>query len=143
MNRNWLNKLRNHKRWRALPAIAFILLAGILIELLSLVQYNYAHSLVKEELDYRVESELAIKSIRVRSMLISNEKMVDNYLWPVQQQIHKPDNIPNVIGRLVQAALWKQLHFPGTKCTMMLSASRARTERQECGSTKKPHIRRL
>ena len=99
--KNWLNKLKNHKRWRAISAIAFILLAGILIELLSLVQYNYAHSLVKEELDYRVESELAIKSIRVRSMLISNEKMVDNYLWPVQQQIHKPDNIPNVIGRLV------------------------------------------
>ena len=98
---NWINKFKKSKYWQAISAIAIILLAGLLIELLSLAQYNYAHSLVKEELDYRIENELAIKSIRVRSMLKSNEKMVDNYLWPVQRQIDNPDNIYNVIGRLV------------------------------------------
>lgn len=96
-----IDKIKRHRSWRALSAIAIILLAGALIELLSLVQYNYAHSLVKEELDYRIENELTIKSIRVKGMLKSSEKMVKNYLWPVQRQIDDPDNIYNVIGRLV------------------------------------------
>ena len=101
MNRNWLNKLKNHKRWRALSAIAIILLAGLLIELLSLAQYNYAHNLVEEELDYRVESELTLKSVRVRSMLRSSEKMVRIYMWPVQRQIHQPEAIYHILHRLV------------------------------------------
>ena len=88
-----IDKIKRHRSWRALSAIAIILLAGALIELLSLVQYNYAHSLVKEELDYRIENELTIKSIRVKGMLKSSEKMVKNYLWPVQRQIDDPDNI--------------------------------------------------
>ena len=96
-----IDKIKRHRSWRALSAIAIILLAGALIELLSLVQYNYAHSLVKEELDYRIENELTIKSIRVKGMLKSSEKMVKNYLWPVQRQIDDPDNIYNVIGHLV------------------------------------------
>ena len=101
MNRNWLNKLKNHKKWRALSAIAIVVLAGLLIELVSLVQYNYAHNLVEEGLDYRVENELTLKSVRVRSMLKSNEKLVKNYLWPIQRQIDHPDRIYGIISRLV------------------------------------------
>ena len=101
MIKNWLNKLRNHKKWRAISAIAIILFAGFLIELMSLAQYNYAHDLVEEGLDRHVENELTLKSVRVRSMLKSSEKMVNNYLWPIQQQINRPEVIYNIIHRLV------------------------------------------
>ncbi len=101
MIKNWLNKLKNHKKWRAISAIAIILFAGFLIELMSLAQYNYAHNLVEEELDRHVENELTLKSVRVKSMLKSSEKMVRNYLWPIQQQIDHPEAIYNIIHRLV------------------------------------------
>jgi sigma-B regulation protein RsbU (phosphoserine phosphatase) len=101
MIRDWLNKLKNHKKWRAISAIAIILFAGFLIELMSLAQYNYAHDLVEEGLDRHVENELTLKSVRVRSMLKSSEKMVNNYLWPIQQQINRPEAIYNIIHRLV------------------------------------------
>ena len=101
MIKNWLNKLKNHKKWRAISAIAIILFAGFLIELMSLAQYNYAHNLVEEGLDHHVENELTLKSVRVRSMLKSSEKMVRNYLWPIQQQINRPEAIYNIIHRLV------------------------------------------
>ena len=68
---------------------------------MSLLQYNYTHRLMENELDYRTESELTLKSVRVRSMLKSNEKMVSNYLWPIQRQIDHPDNIYNILHRLV------------------------------------------
>lgn len=78
-----------------------ILLAGALIEAISFAQYNYTHRLMENELDYRAESELTLKSVRVRSMLKSSEKMVRNYLWSVQQQIDNPDKIYNDLHRLV------------------------------------------
>ena len=101
MIREQLNRIKGHRRWRALSAIGIILLAGALIEAMSLLQYNYTHRLMENELDYRTESELTLKSVRVRSMLKSNEKMVSNYLWPIQRQINHPDNIYNILYRLV------------------------------------------
>ena len=92
---------KKNKIWRALPALATIIIAGLLIELISLVQYQYAHRMMENELDNRVENELTLKSVRVRGMLKSSEKMVRNYLWPIQQQINRPEAIYNIIHRLV------------------------------------------
>ena len=65
------------------------------------MQYQYAHRLIEDELDYRVESELTLKSVRVRSMLKSNERMVRNYQWSIQQQIRQSDNFYNILYRIV------------------------------------------
>ena len=65
--------------WRAFSAVGVILLAGALIEAISLAQYRYTHRLMETELDYRAESEMTLKSVRVKGMLKSNEKMVRNY----------------------------------------------------------------
>ena len=96
-----INRLRGHKSWRAISAIAIILLAGALIEIVSLLQYRYIHRMMESELDYRTESELTLKAVRVRSMLLSNEQMVHNYMWPIQQQLQKPENFYNILHRLV------------------------------------------
>lgn len=98
---NWLNKIREHKRSRVFSALAIILLAGILIEAMSLTQYKYTHHLMEEELDYRIESELAIKSLRVKGMLKGYERMMRNYKWPIEQQLKQPDRIYTIIHQLV------------------------------------------
>ena len=92
---------KQSKIWRALTALATIIIAVLLIELITLVQYNYTHRLMENELGHRAESELTLKSVRVRSMLKSSEKMVLNYLWPMQQLSQTPDTIYNVLQRLV------------------------------------------
>ncbi|MBQ9555237.1 MAG: SpoIIE family protein phosphatase [Muribaculaceae bacterium] len=101
-NWSWLDKIRNRKKWKFFSALAIILLAGALIEAMSLIQYKYTHHLMEDELDYRIESELTLKSVRVRSMLKSNERLVRNYQWPIREQIHhNPENIYKIIRRLV------------------------------------------
>ena len=92
---------KRNRIWRALPALATIIIAGLLIEIISLIQYNYTHRMMETELDYNVENELAIKSTYVKSMLKTNEEMVENYMWPIQRQIHQPDAIYDIIHRLV------------------------------------------
>ena len=96
-----LNRLNVSKNWKKLSALGFVLLAIVLIEAISLTQYRYTHKLIENELDYRTESELTLKSVRVRGMLKSNEKMVHNYLWPIQRQIKHPDKIYDIIKRVV------------------------------------------
>ena len=87
--------------WRAFSAVGVILLAGALIEAISLAQYRYTHRLMETELDYRAESEMTLKSVRVRGMLKSNEKMLNNYLWPIQRQLNRPEAVYQILGRLV------------------------------------------
>ncbi len=95
---NWLN---TRKRWRYLSALGIVLLAIVIIVAIALFQYKYTHRLVENELDYRAESELTQKSLRVKSMLKSNEKMVHNYLWPIQQQINHPERIYGILNRIL------------------------------------------
>ena len=68
---------------------------------MALIQYNYAHSLLEEELDLRIENEMTLKAVRVRGILRSHESMTRNYLWPVRQQIYTPDKIYPILNRLV------------------------------------------
>ena len=96
-----INRLKGRRSWRALLAVGVIILAGALIEAMSLLQYRYTHRLLEAELDNRAENELTLKSVRVRSMLKSNEKMVHNYIWPIQRQIDHPDHIYDIVQRLV------------------------------------------
>ena len=76
--RQLINKIKERRFWRAISAVAIILLAGALIELMSLIQFRYTHRLMETELDYHTESEMTLKSVRVKGMLLSNEKMVRN-----------------------------------------------------------------
>ena len=96
-----LFKRRKNKIRRVLPALATVIIAGLLIELISLIQYKYTHRLMEIELDNSVENELTLKAVRVKGLLKSSEKMVNNYMWPVQRQINRPEAIYNVIHRLV------------------------------------------
>ncbi len=96
-----ISKIKERRSWRTLSAIALILLAGTLIELMSLLQYRYIHNMMETELDYRTESELTLKAVHIKSLLSNNENLVRNYLWPLQHQINKPDNIYGILKRLV------------------------------------------
>ena len=92
-------KLRNYRR--IIPTIVIIFCAALMIVLISLSQYKYARQLVEEELSHRAENEMTIKAIFVKSLLSSHEKMVRNYLWPIQHQIHNPEALYGILNRIV------------------------------------------
>ena len=116
------DRLKKHCTSKHVVAIAIIMFAGILIELMSLAQYRYAHNMIEEELGLRAENEMTLKSVRVRGMLKSSEKIVRNYAWPVQTQINNPANISRVLQRIVSTnhdvmssfVAFVPGHIPGT-----------------------------
>ena len=96
-----ISKIKVRWPWRTLSAIALIVLAGALIELMTFLQYRYTHRLMETELDYRTESELTLKAVVIKRRLSSSQKLAFNYLWPIQRQLHNPEATYGILQRLV------------------------------------------
>ena len=95
-------RLQEFRSWKGASALGIILLAGLLIEAISFAQYRYTHRLFEDELDYRVESELTLKSVRVRSILKSNEKLIRNRIWDITNSLNHPDSIYSITRHVVE-----------------------------------------
>ena len=91
-----------NRKLKALAALGAIIVAVLLIEVITLLQYRYIHHTMEDELDYHNESELTLKAVLVKSMLNTHEQMVRNYMWPVQRQIGRPDPLYQVLHRVVR-----------------------------------------
>jgi len=78
-----------------------ILLAALLIETVSFMQYRYMHGLLQDELDYRAEGELTMKSMRVRGILRSHERLMNSMAWPIGENLATPDSLYDVLRHFV------------------------------------------
>ena len=90
--RDWLRK-------RA--GLVIIVLAAALLELLSGAQYLSTHQLLEETLEKRVESELTLKAILIKSTLNSAEDILKNHIWDIRQNLEQPDSVMEALGRMI------------------------------------------
>ena len=86
--------------WRNL---SLIVVSALLLELVSALQYYYAHGLLEEETEERVLTVLNYKAYSLRQVLNSTEQMMRDHLWDVEHNLHKPDSLYNVLTRIVRA----------------------------------------
>ena len=86
--------------WRNL---SLIVVSALLLELVSALQYYYAHGLLEEETEERVLTVLNYKAYSLRQVLNSTEQMMRDHLWDVERNLHKPDSLYNVLTRIVRA----------------------------------------
>lgn len=85
--------------WRSLVVIV---LAALLLELVSAVQYYYAHQLLEEELEHRVLTELTVESFALKQTLNSTEQTLKEHLWDVERNLQQPDSMYPVLRRVIQ-----------------------------------------
>ena len=86
--------------WRNL---SLIVVSALLLELVSALQYYYAHGLLEEETEERVLTVLNYKAYSLRQVLNSTEQMMRDHLWDVEHNLHKPDSLYSVLTRIVRA----------------------------------------
>ncbi len=97
--KGWLRHLTGLQGgWRSLVVIV---LAALLLELVSAVQYYYARELLEEELEYRVLTELNVESYVLKQTLNSTEQTLQEHLWDVERNLHEPDSMFSVLHRMV------------------------------------------
>ncbi len=91
------------KRRSLYTRLGIIILAALLLEVLSAVQYTYMHSLMDDELEKHVLSELSAKGSLLRQTLRSAEATLDEHLWDIRRTIHNPDSVMQATVRLLCA----------------------------------------
>lgn len=95
---NILKKLRPET---SRSSLALIVVAAVLVEVTSAVQYWFAREGIREEVQQRAETELKVKSLEIQKVMVAVEAVVQNSVWEVEQQIDQPDSLYKVIGRIV------------------------------------------
>jgi len=81
--------------------IAVLVVAALLLECTSLVQYWFAREGIREEVVHRAQSELKVKSLTIENFLVEVETAIKNLAWIAEEQIQSPDSMYSVARRLL------------------------------------------
>ena len=84
------------KIFKKLRGLTLILLAALLLEIISGIQYYYTHGMLAKELEKRAELELTMKVILTKSNMNLAVNSVNGHLWDVMRNIHQPDSMLDV-----------------------------------------------
>ena len=81
--------------------MALIILAAVLLELISAVQYHYSRKMIEDELEHRAENELRLKAVLIKGMLNATEKTMRSYSGMVQEDLGNVDELFKTLTPLV------------------------------------------
>lgn len=96
---NWLRSILRSPKIRG--GLSLIILAAVLLELISAMQYYYSHRVLEKELEHRAETELTLKAIIIKGMLNKTEQMLYDYSWEIKNSIIHPDSVGSELRFLV------------------------------------------
>ena len=85
-----------------LTGLTIIILAAVLLEGISGVQYFLTRRHMENELEKRAESELTLKAILIKSNLNSAEALMRNCLWKIEAHLDQPDSVYTTMDRFVR-----------------------------------------
>lgn len=82
-------------------SLGIIVVAAILLEIISAVQYYYTRGLLEKELEARAETELLAKRSLLNNTVSATGQMLKDHLWDIGQQLPHADSIGNAMMRIV------------------------------------------
>jgi sigma-B regulation protein RsbU (phosphoserine phosphatase) len=82
-------------------SIAVIVIAAILLEATSLIQYWYSREGIRDEVVHRAQTELKVKSLTIKNATLEVETAARNMIWVVEENLQYPDSMYSVIRRLL------------------------------------------
>jgi len=86
-------------------ALLIVIVAALLIELLSAVQYIFTHRLLEDELERRAELELTLKAIITKGLIQDSERTVKSHIKEVKSNLSNPDSLAGIVA-------WTLKHAP-------------------------------
>jgi len=82
--------------------LILIIIAALLVEVTSIVQYFYAKNGVRNEVEQRATSELRIKSLKIQNVMNEIEVAVREMAWLVERNIYSPDSMLIITQRVLE-----------------------------------------
>ena len=80
-----------------------IIIAAVILEVISALQFCSTQRLLADELEIRAESELTMKAIIVKSALNLSENSLWGHLWDMEHHIDTSDSLNSVMENVLQS----------------------------------------
>lgn len=87
------------KSW--LSRVGLVFIAAVLVEIISIVQYEHVRKLMQEEMDIRSEVVMEAMMQRIEHLLELTEVTMKENLWDVQRCLNRPDSVFASMVRLI------------------------------------------
>ena len=95
--------MRKLKKWmRKYAGLVVTILAAVLLEAISAIQYNYTRGLLEEELEKSAFTDLIASALRVHEIFSKAEATMSGQLWHVKTHLHDPDYLKEFVGNIVK-----------------------------------------
>ena len=82
--------------------LVIIILAVLIVEAISIVQYRYTRKLLDTELERRAELALTSSAQVISNTLKSAESTMQEHLWDIRSHLSEPDSMFSVTRRLIE-----------------------------------------
>ena len=83
-------------------SLYIIIAAAVLLQLISGVQYWYAHRVIRRQVEDRANSEMNIKRLAIEKKLVVVETAVENMAWAVEAKLSEPEEMFDLALRTVK-----------------------------------------
>ena len=88
--------------------LLIVILAALLLELLSAVQYYYTHRLMEQELEKHAEMELTTKAIIMKRIIEDTEHNLKSHIMEVKHNLAYPDSLPGIVMQIAKYSPYLQ-----------------------------------
>ena len=89
-------------RGKLAARLGIIILAVLIVEAISIVQYRYTRKLLDTELERRAELALTSSAQVISNTLKSAESTMQEHLWDIRSHLSEPDSMFSVTRRLIE-----------------------------------------
>ena len=84
-------------------SLGIIVIAAMLVELISVIQYGQFRKIIRDEIELRTRVDLRTNSDIIQNTLKSAEATMQEHLWDIERNLDDPDSIFSVTGRLISS----------------------------------------
>ena len=95
-----MKKLSDWLKKRAVLIV--IILAAVLLELISAIQYRYTRGLLEEELEKSALQDLMTSALRIQEIVVKAEVGVSSQVWHTQRHLGDPDYMNMLVASMAQ-----------------------------------------
>ena len=87
---------------RSKYSVIIIVTVAVLLELIFIIEYQFARRGIRKDVEHRAETELRVKNLEIQKVMVQVETAITNTVWAAERMLEQPDSLYSVLRRMVE-----------------------------------------
>lgn len=83
-------------------SVIIIVTVAVLLELIFIIEYQFARRGIRKDVEHRAETELRLKNLEIQKVMVAVETAISNTVWAAERELERPDSLYSVVRRMVE-----------------------------------------